>query len=95
LRALLHTAHPTPRNESWRRRNEIVRKCRDFEARAGRFVAPSTAVRLLTVRDRGRTEEAVKTQRLALLLRPNDAELREPLRRMEVVQSKESEEGPE
>ena len=33
----------------------------------------------------GRTKEAVETQRLALL-RPNDAELREQLRRMEKVQ---------
>ena len=33
--------------------------------------------------DLGRTKEAVDTQRLALLLRPDDAELREQLQRME------------
>jgi tetratricopeptide (TPR) repeat protein len=38
--------------------------------------------------DAGRTKEAVETQRLATLLRPNDIELQEQLRRMEMVQSK-------
>ena len=33
--------------------------------------------------DLGRTKEAIETQRLALLMRPNDAEMREQLRRME------------
>jgi tetratricopeptide (TPR) repeat protein len=37
----------------------------------------------------GRTREAVETQRLAVLLRPNDAEIREQLRRIE-MKSKES-----
>jgi tetratricopeptide (TPR) repeat protein len=36
----------------------------------------------------GRTKEALETQRLALLLRPNDAELQEQLQRMEQLQSK-------
>ena len=33
--------------------------------------------------DAGRTKEAVETQRLALLLRPTDAQMRDQLRRME------------
>jgi tetratricopeptide (TPR) repeat protein len=41
----------------------------------------------------GRTKEAVETQRLATLLRPNDAELQEQLRRMEMVQAKETSGG--
>ncbi len=38
----------------------------------------------------GRTKEALETQRLALLLRPGDAELQEQLRRLETRQGKEA-----
>jgi tetratricopeptide (TPR) repeat protein len=41
----------------------------------------------------GQTKQAVETQRLAVLLRPNDAELQEQLRRMKRIESKDSD-GP-
>ncbi len=41
----------------------------------------------------GRTKEAVEAQRLALLLRPNDAEMQEQLRRIEMVQAKDTNGG--
>jgi tetratricopeptide (TPR) repeat protein len=41
----------------------------------------------------GQTKQAVETQRLALLLRPNDPEMQEQMRRMEMLQSKENTDG--
>jgi tetratricopeptide (TPR) repeat protein len=58
-----------------------LRKATEFSKREDATVLHWLAAALL---EAGRTKEAVETQRLALLLRPNDAELQEQLRRMEV-----------
>ena len=60
-----------------------LRKATELSQRQDPVVLHWLAAALLEV---GRTQEALDTQRLALLLRPDDAELREQLRRMEKVQ---------
>jgi tetratricopeptide (TPR) repeat protein len=57
-----------------------LRRATEFSKREDPMILHWFAAALL---DAGRTKEAVETQRLALLLRPNDAELQEALRRME------------
>jgi tetratricopeptide (TPR) repeat protein len=64
-----------------------LRKATELSKREDPVVLHWFAAALL---ESGRTKEAVETQRLALLLRPNDAELQEQLRRMEMRQSKET-----
>jgi tetratricopeptide (TPR) repeat protein len=68
-----------------------LRKATELSKREDAVILHWLAAALL---DAGRTKEAVETQRLALLLRPNDAELQEQLRRME-LKSKETEGGPQ
>ena len=58
-----------------------LRKATEFSKREDPIVLHWFAAALL---EAGRTTEAVETQRLALLLRPNDVELQEQLRRMEM-----------
>ncbi len=62
-----------------------LRKATELSRREDATVLHWFAAALL---DAGRTKEAVETQRLALLLRPNDAELQDQLRRMENAQLK-------
>ncbi len=69
-----------------------LRKATEFSKREDPTVLHWLAAALL---EAGRTKDAVETQRLALLLRPNDAELQEQLRRMEMRQLKETTGGPE
>jgi tetratricopeptide (TPR) repeat protein len=57
-----------------------LRKATELSQREDAIVLHWFAAALL---DAGRTKEAVETQRLALLLRPNDVELLDQLRRME------------
>lgn len=57
-----------------------LRKATEFSKREDPMILHWFAAALL---DAGRTQEAIDTQRLALLLRPNDAELMAQLRRME------------
>jgi tetratricopeptide (TPR) repeat protein len=57
-----------------------LRRATELSVRQDAVVLHWLAAALL---DAGRTKEAVETQRLALLLRPNDAELRDQLRKME------------
>ena len=63
-----------------------LRKATELSKREDGVVLHWFAAALL---DAGRTTEAVETQRLALLLRPNDVELQEQMRRMETVKLKE------
>jgi tetratricopeptide (TPR) repeat protein len=67
-----------------------LRKATELSKSADALVLHWFAAALL---DAGRTKEAVETQRLALLLRPDDVELRDQLRRMEIEKSKESARG--
>jgi Flp pilus assembly protein TadD len=60
-----------------------LRKATELSRREDAIVLHWFAAALL---DAGRAKEAVETQRLALLLRPNDAELQDQLRRMEKTQ---------
>jgi tetratricopeptide (TPR) repeat protein len=60
-----------------------LRKATELSQREDAIVLHWFAAALL---DAGRTKEAVETQRLALLLRPNDVELQDQLRRMEKMQ---------
>jgi tetratricopeptide (TPR) repeat protein len=69
-----------------------LRKATEFSKREDPAVLHWLAVGLL---EAGRTKEAVETQRLALLLRPNDAELQEQLRRMEMAPAKGTADGPD
>ena len=64
-----------------------LRKATELSKREDPLVLHWFAAALL---DAGRTKEAIETQRLATLLRPNDAELQEQLRRMEKMQAKET-----
>jgi tetratricopeptide (TPR) repeat protein len=63
-----------------------LRKATEFSKREDAIILHWFAAALL---DAGRMKEAIETQRLALLLRPNDAELQDQLRRME-MKSKET-----
>jgi tetratricopeptide (TPR) repeat protein len=63
-----------------------LRKATELSKREDGIVLHWFAAALL---DAGRVQEAVETQRLALLLRPNDVELQDQLRRLE-IKSKET-----
>ncbi len=67
-----------------------LRKATELSQREDPIVLHWFAAALL---DAGRTKEAVETQRLALLLRPNDAELQDQLRRMEKMAPKDGTTG--
>ncbi len=69
-----------------------LRKATELSKREDAVVLHWFAAALL---EAGRTKEAVETQRLALLLRPNDVELQEQLRHMEMRQTKEPTSGSE
>ena len=64
-----------------------LRKATELSKREDAVVLHWFAAALL---DAGLTKEAVETQRLALLLRPNDADLQQQLRHMESLKSKET-----
>jgi tetratricopeptide (TPR) repeat protein len=63
-----------------------LRKATEYSKREDPMVLHWLAAALL---EAGRTKEAIETQRLALLLRPDDVELQQQLRRME-MKSKET-----
>ena len=62
-----------------------LHKATELSKRADAVILHWLAAALL---EAGRTKEAVETQRLALLLRPGDAELQEQLRRIEMAKAK-------
>ena len=63
-----------------------LRKAVELSKRQDAFALHWLAAALV---EAGRTKEAIETQRLAVLLRPNDADMQDQLRRLETLKSKE------
>ena len=69
-----------------------LRKATELSKREDAVILHWLAAALVDV---GCTKEAIEVQRLAVLLRPNDMQMQDQLRRIESVPSKDNTEGPE